>query len=84
MMVSKKYNIFKGQMAKIFFGSQFINENMQKYTSTLEPHTKLLKIGLELKMRAKVLKAVGNWKVFSELKSKEQFLSKSISNGLLF
>ena len=68
MMVSNKYNIFKGQMAKIFFGSQFINENMQKYTSTFEPHTKFLKIGLELKMRSKVLKAVGNSKVFFRIK----------------
>ena len=48
MIVSKKYNIFKGQMAKIFLWSKIaINENVQEFTSTLEPHTKFMKFGLE-------------------------------------
>ena len=57
-------NIFKGQIAKIFFGSEIIHENLQKYTSTLETHTKFLKLGLQLRMRSKVVKAIGNSKVF--------------------
>lgn len=72
MIVSKKYNIFKGQMAKIFLWSKIaINENVQEFTSTLEPHTKFMKFGLETRLRSKVLKAIGNLKVFSELKSKQ-------------
>ena len=55
---------------------------MQKYTSTLERHTKFMKFGLETRLRSKVLKAIGNLQVFSELKSKQQFLSKCILNRL--
>ena len=80
MKIPKIYNIFKGQIAKIFFWTEIIRENMQKYTSTLERHTKFIKIGLETRLRSKVLKAIGlgNLKVFSELKSKQLFLSKCI------
>ena len=57
-------NIFKGQIAKIFFWTKIIHENMQKYTSTLERHTKFMKFGLETRLRSKVLKAIGNLKGF--------------------
>ena len=68
MKIPKIYNIFKGQIAKIFFGSEIIHENMQKYTSTLERHTKFMKFGLETRLRSKVLKAIGNLKVFFRIK----------------
>ena len=60
MKIPKIYNIFKGQFAKILFRSQINHENMQKYTSTLERHTKFMKFGLETRLRSKVLKAIGN------------------------
>ena len=71
MKIPKIYNIFKGQIAKIFFWTEIIHENMQKYTSTLESHTKFMKFGLETRLRSKVLKAIGNLNVFSELKSNQ-------------
>ena len=71
MKIPKIYNILKGRIANIFFWSEIIYENMQNYTSTLERHTKLMKFGLETRLRSKVLQAIGKLKVFSELKSKQ-------------
>ena len=68
MKILKIYDIFKGQNAKIFFWSEIIHENMQKYTSTLKRHTKLMKFGLETRLRSEVLKAIGNLKVFFRIK----------------
>jgi len=60
MKIPKISNIFKGQIAKIFFWSEIIHEKMQKNTSTLESHTKFMKFGLETRLRSKVFKAIGN------------------------
>ena len=74
-----------GQMAKIFLKVKLsIKMCKHIHTSTLEPHAKLMKLVLDLRMRLKVLKAIGNSNFFSELKSKQQFFSKFMSNGLLF
>ena len=45
-----------------------MHENIQNYTSTLEAHTKFMKLGLETRLRLKVLKALGNLNVFFRIK----------------